>query len=140
MSLGYGKHSWDIAPENFDSVLLYSYAAGFASILAALWSKVSFAITLLRITKGKPRGLLWFIIGSVSLVLGANATIHWVQCWPLDVLWHAHEEGSCISRKIIVDYNVFAAGEVLARKDSGAGRWFTLTRELQLTPAQQTLR
>lgn len=119
VSLGYGKHNWDIPPENFEDILLYSYAAGFASILAALWSKLSFAITLLRITKGRPRRLLWFIIGSVSFVLGANATVHWVQCWPLERLWQAEKEGSCIRRKIIIDYNIFAAGKWSNYKERG---------------------
>lgn len=45
------------------------------------------------------------------LVLGSNATIHWVQCWPLEMLWHLQEEGSCIPKNIIIDYNVFAAGK-----------------------------
>lgn len=109
VSLGYGRHNWDIPNENFDNVLLYSYAAGFTSILAAMWSKISFAITLLRITKGRPRALLWFIIASVTLVLSASATIHWIQCWPLDALWLSRNRSECLPRKVIVDYNVFVA-------------------------------
>ena len=111
VSLGFGKHNADIPGENFTHLLLFSYCAGFASILAALWSKISFGITLLRISKRKRhRSLLWFMVVSVSLVLGASATIHWVQCWPIDRLWRSDVEGQCLPRRLLINYNVFAAG------------------------------
>jgi len=117
VSLGYGRRNSDILPENFDNVLLLSYAAGFASIVAALWSKISFALTLLRISTGRMKGFLWFIVITVNLVLGANATIHWVQCWPLDRLWHPQSHGKCWPRRTVIYYNIFAAGKYLSPVD-----------------------
>jgi hypothetical protein len=108
--MGYGKHNADIPPENFNRILLVSYIAGFFSILAACWSKISFAITLLRIvTTRRPKVLLWFIIVSVNLVLGASATIHFVQCWPIERLWNPESPGSCWPRPVVIHYNIFVA-------------------------------
>jgi len=93
-------------------VLLVSYVAGFFSILAACWSKISFAITLLRIvtaTQTRVKLLLWIIIVSVNLVLGSSATIHFAQCWPPERLWKPHAEGSCWPRHVVIDYNIFVA-------------------------------
>ncbi len=109
-TLGYGKHNNDIDPANFDIILLISYLAGFFSILAAFWSKISFAITLLRIvTTRRPKLFLWFIIVSVSLVMTASATVHFAQCWPFARLWHPNSPGSCWPRIIVIRYNVFVA-------------------------------
>lgn len=109
-TLGYGRHNDDITPENFNYVLLVSYIAGFFSILAACWSKISFAITLLRVvTNHRVKLLLWFIIVSVNLVLGANATIQFAQCWPPPRLWHPGGSGSCWPRYVVIRYNIFVA-------------------------------
>ncbi len=92
--------------------MLVSYVAGFFSILAACWSKISFAITLLRIatvTQTRVKVLLWTIIVSVNLVLGTSATLHFAQCWPPERLWKAHSVGSCLPRYVVIDYNIFVA-------------------------------
>ncbi|SPO01697.1 uncharacterized protein DNG_04370 [Cephalotrichum gorgonifer] len=109
VALGWGKNNFNIPPENFEKVLFFSYAAGFASILAAMWSKVSFAITLLRISKGRIIWVPWVIIVTVILVLGANATIHWIQCWPVSRLWDGNTVGRCWPRQVVINYNIFAA-------------------------------
>ena len=108
---GIGRHNKDVEPRNFSSVLFYSYAGGFVFILAALWSKTSFAITLLRVSTGRVKLLVWFLIISINLVMGARATIQWVQCWPVEKLWHILAPGTCWSRVIVKDYETFSSGE-----------------------------
>ncbi|KAL2255276.1 hypothetical protein VTK26DRAFT_3701 [Humicola hyalothermophila] len=109
-TIGYGKHNDNIAKENFNYVLLLNYLAGFFSILATCWSKISFAITLLRLASSKGiKHALWFVIVTVNLVLGANATIHFVQCWPPERLWKPESSGTCWPRSIVINYNMFAA-------------------------------
>ncbi|OBT66953.1 hypothetical protein VE03_04274 [Pseudogymnoascus sp. 23342-1-I1] len=107
IKFGLGKHYGYMQDE--EKVSLFSYAAGFFSILATVWSKTSFAVTLLRVSNGWMKWLVWFIIVSVNLVLGANATIQWIQCWPVEKLWHTWIKGRCWSYEIIQDYNIFAA-------------------------------
>lgn len=110
-TIGYGKHNQDIPAENFQYVLLVSYIAGFFSILAACWSKISFAITLLRITTTSRTMtiLLWCIIVTVNLVLGGNATVHFAQCWPPERLWRDKSVGTCWPRIVVIRLNIFVA-------------------------------
>jgi hypothetical protein len=115
VSLGLGHHGRYIDPKKLDQLLMYTYIAGFFSIIAAVWSKSSFAITLLSFSDGWARRVVWFILVSVNVVLGVNATIQWIQCWPPERLWHKSTSGICwISPGSIRAYNTFAAGEFSA--------------------------
>ena len=95
--------------------------ARFCSIIAAVWSKSSFAITLLPISDGWTRRTVWFILISVNIVFGVNATIQLVQCWPPEKIWHQTIPGTCwISPGFVRGYNTFVAGEFLGQcGDSG---------------------
>lgn len=111
VSLGLGKHNNDINPETFQGVVMFSYIAGFCSVLATAWSKTSFAITLLRISNGWVKMFVWFTIITVNLVLGANGTIQWAQCWPVTKLWDASVPGKCLPSEVVKDYNTFVSGK-----------------------------
>ena len=102
-------------PEKMPTQALISYIAGFFTILGTIWSKTSFSITLLRISTGRLRWLVWFIIISVNLVLGVSATIHWTQCWPLKKLWNYNMEGTCLPLQVVQSYQIFASGTLLCR-------------------------
>lgn len=91
--------------------LLVSNTSGFFAILAAMWSKTSFAITVLRISQGQTRYLIWFIIVSINAVLGFAALSTYIQCTPTEKLWMPFmKEGSCWPKQVIINYNIFAAG------------------------------
>jgi hypothetical protein len=109
VSYGLGHPYSDLSDEAISQIGLYSMASGFGSILATCWSKTSFAITLLRISDGKMRYFLWFIIISTNLVLGSNGVIHWVQCWPVQKTWHYHMPGSCLPADLVRNYNTAVA-------------------------------
>ena len=96
-------------------VALISYSAGFATILAAAWSKTSFGITLLRISKGWVKWFIWFIIISVNIVLGVSATIMWTRCWPVKKLWFPETEGTCWTTVTMERYQTFTSGTSLQR-------------------------
>ncbi|KAL2266670.1 hypothetical protein VTJ83DRAFT_6022 [Remersonia thermophila] len=110
-TIGYGRHNADIPAEHFATVLLVSYVAGFFSILAACWSKISFAITLLRIaaTSRFLTRLLWVIIIVVNIVFAGNATAHFAQCWPPPRLWQPGAEGKCWPRIAVIRLNIAVA-------------------------------
>ncbi|KAL1840821.1 hypothetical protein VTJ49DRAFT_7720 [Mycothermus thermophilus] len=110
-TIGYGRHNQDIPAENFATVLLVSYVAGFFSMLAACWSKISFAITLLRIatTSHVLTRLLWTIIIVVNIVFAGNATAHFAQCWPPPRLWNPEVEGKCWPRIAMIRLNIAVA-------------------------------
>ncbi|ROT38186.1 hypothetical protein SODALDRAFT_324596 [Sodiomyces alkalinus F11] len=112
ISLGFGKHSWEIPRDTFDYLLLHCNLAGTFSILAAAWSKTSFALTLYRLTAERPfmRAFLWFAIISINLACGGVVVITWAQCTPVEKVWQPNlEPGTCWPKSIHINYNIFAA-------------------------------
>ncbi len=113
---GIGLHYEDMDYKNkMWMVALISYSAGFATILAAAWSKTSFGITLLRISKGWVKWFIWFIIISVNIVLGVSAIIMWTRCWPVQKLWFSEVEGTCWTTVTMEHYQTFTSSKSLQR-------------------------
>ncbi|KAM0276730.1 hypothetical protein ACHAQH_006440 [Verticillium albo-atrum] len=106
-----GKHSWNIDQTTFAWLLLHGNLGGSFSIIAAAWSKTSFALTLQRIAaEGWMRWLIWFLIVSMNLVLGGAVLITWVQCTPVEKTWRTVAvEGTCWPQHVHRNYNIFAA-------------------------------
>ena len=72
----------------------------------------SFALTLLRLTDGWTKWAVWFIIVSMNLAMGISALLPFVACTPIQRSWNPFiTEGHCFDPKIIVDYDIFSAGE-----------------------------
>jgi len=111
-TLGYGAHTWDIVPnlDEIAKVLLLLNVGGTFSVTAAIWSKTSFAVTLLRLTNGWTKGLVWFIIISMNIAMGLSALFIWVQCTPVEKAWKPFMVGAkCWAPTTLVYYNVFSA-------------------------------
>lgn len=79
------------------------------SVLGAALSKTSFAITLLRLTKGIMRNVIWFAIVSMNVVLVFNIILQFIWCRPASAAWHSGRGGTCWSREFVVYYSVAAA-------------------------------
>lgn len=110
---GLGLHFEDMdytVPWKVPFVNKMSYSAGFCTTVATAWSKTSFGITLLRLSNGWVKWLVWFIIISVNLVLGFAAAMMWIQCWPIAKLWTYDMPGTCWPRYIVQNYTTFASG------------------------------
>ncbi|KAK3693299.1 hypothetical protein B0T22DRAFT_369447 [Podospora appendiculata] len=86
-TIGYGLHIWDFDLSNMPKLVMYLNVAGTFSLTAAAWSKTSFAITLLRLTHGWHKWVVWFIIVSVNVTMGLSALFPWVTCTPLRKSW-----------------------------------------------------
>lgn len=90
VTLGYGYHIWDLPLDKYPSylkMLKVINLAGTFSLTAAIWSKTSFALTLLRLTEGWMRASVWFIIISSNIAMGLSALFIWVQCSPVERSW-----------------------------------------------------
>jgi hypothetical protein len=112
-TLGYGYHIWDFPPELLPSIfdlLKVINLSGTFSLTAAIWSKTSFALTLLRLTEGWMKVVVWFIIISMNIAMGLSALFIWVQCTPIEKSWNVLMEGTCWSPEVLVHYNYFSAG------------------------------
>jgi hypothetical protein len=111
--LGLGKHSWDMT--DWVSYLYVANITGVCSIIAAAWSKTSFAVTLLRLSTGWMRRLIWFIIASVNIFLGLSCIFTYVQCKPVRKLWDSSIPGACWSHEVIIKYNSFSSSKCTPR-------------------------
>jgi hypothetical protein len=119
---GLGRHYSDLTVAESTQVTIFSMSAGFCSILATCWSKTSFAFSLLRISTGRMRLIVWFIIISVNVVLGSNGLVQWIQCWPVHKRWDWNSDGYCWDSLVIQNLNTFFAGEQLSK--CKAGKYF----------------
>lgn len=106
---GFGKHFLAINPTELTRMTFLGIVAGVFALYAAILSKTSFAITLLRITEGKMRILLWFIIFSVNIALGGSALIPWIQCTPVEKNWNFMVPGKCWDPQVFSKYSIVAA-------------------------------
>jgi len=77
VSLGYGHHFVDLDPNNVKPLLLYVMVGGTPNMVAVATSKIAFALTLTRLTEGRTRAFLWFIIISVAVFMSiANILLY----------------------------------------------------------------
>jgi H+/Cl- antiporter ClcA len=105
VSLDYGKNLYDMNPANLPKMPFVAVFAGFFSVLAAAWSKTSFALTLLRLSQGWLRAVIWFIIVTLNAIMGTAMLFMWVKCRPFAKIWDDSVEGWCIDpAKIVVLY------------------------------------
>jgi len=111
-TLGYGLHIWDwpFDMDNGIRMLLAINAAGSLSLTAAVWSKTSFALTMIRLVKGPLKATIWCIIISMNIAMGLSALFNWIQCTPIEKGWNPFLPGTCWPPTVIVNYNIFSAG------------------------------
>lgn len=93
-------------------MILLINAAGSTTLTAAIWSKTSFALTLLRLTEGWIKGLIWFIIVSMNIAMGLSALFNWIQCTPIDSTWNFQPDRVCWDPMIVPRYNMFSSGKL----------------------------
>jgi hypothetical protein len=102
-------HIWLIDPANLPPVFRATTIASAFAICAIAWSKTSFAVTLLRLTMGKTRMFLWFVIVSINVAMALVALFLMIACWPIARTWDPSIPGSCWSPKINEYYGIGAS-------------------------------
>ncbi|KXX73951.1 hypothetical protein MMYC01_208728 [Madurella mycetomatis] len=100
VGLGYGKQFIPLQnlpffglPVNILSTLL---------IIANLWGKTSFAVTLLRLPVRWIRICVWCILVSMTVTLTASVILVWVECSPFKL------PRKCVPVEVSIKYNVFS--------------------------------
>ncbi|KAI0408372.1 hypothetical protein F4802DRAFT_409759 [Xylaria palmicola] len=109
ISLGWGQQIYDLPVENFPYILVALYISGAFSILAAALSKSSFALTLLRISNGWVRYVVWFAMITINIVMSLSIIFNFVQCTPVEKNFNVFIPGSCWPRRTLSGYNIFVA-------------------------------
>ncbi len=115
VALGFGRHFADFNPANLERYAIISLLSGFFSILSAVCSKTSFAITLLRLTEGRMRHLIWGIIVSMNLLMPLSALFLFVACDPPAKTWKPYLPGKCWPEKVSVIYGIVVGGKLFLR-------------------------
>ncbi|KAH8655459.1 hypothetical protein BX600DRAFT_515280 [Xylariales sp. PMI_506] len=105
--LGFGKHALDIDPNNFSQIALYGAIGLTVGTLAINLAKISFAVTLITLTEGRWRTVVWFAIGSLTLFAIPVAILPWLQCNPLVKTFVDFWPGQCVDKNISLYYGIF---------------------------------
>ncbi|CAI6333752.1 unnamed protein product [Periconia digitata] len=109
ISIGFGKHTRDISLINIFILAVGLTIGTTLTCFASTFSKISFGVTLLRLTTGHTRAFVWFVIVTLFLVMLPSAFISYVTCRPLLKLWNPTIEGECFDAKRILRYGYFNA-------------------------------
>ncbi|KAK2012054.1 hypothetical protein LZ32DRAFT_560233 [Colletotrichum eremochloae] len=110
VSLGFGKHIEQVDPLNLSQITINNNILTSTTILAAVWSKTSFAMTLLRLQdKGFMRIFIWTAIISMNVLMGFNALIVWLQCAPIEKFWNPDTPGSCWDPRVTTYFDIAAS-------------------------------
>jgi hypothetical protein len=103
VSIDYGKRF--IPFQNATKFGLPGNILSTLTIVANLWSKTSFAVTLLRLPVRWMRISVWYILTTLTLTLTASVLLVWIECGPFKLA------GNCVPMDVSIRYNVFSCGK-----------------------------
>ncbi|KAI4622512.1 uncharacterized protein J4E87_006454 [Alternaria ethzedia] len=109
INLGFGKHALDIDFSHFERITYYGASALTFSITGIILSKISFGLTLLRLTDGWLKAYVWFAIATLALFAIPVAVLPWVLCKPITKTFVDILPGTCIDKEPSVIYGRFQA-------------------------------
>lgn len=106
---GMGRHVWTIPLQDAFTLARLTYIGASISCFAATFSKISFGVTLLRLTKGPTRIFVWICCVLLFLLMLPSAFMSWAECRPVAKLWNFMLEGSCWDKSVTRNYGFFNA-------------------------------
>ncbi|ENI00973.1 hypothetical protein COCC4DRAFT_65104 [Bipolaris maydis ATCC 48331] len=109
INLGYGRHTFDLDLRNLDKLMYIGGAELTIYTIAIALSKISFGLTLLRLTDGWVRLYVYFAISTLAIFAVPATIIPWVQCKPLAKTFVDFIPGECINKHPSVVYGRFQA-------------------------------
>jgi hypothetical protein len=112
--LGFGKKTADIPVQNLGILAMGLSVAASISCFASTFSKISFGVTLLRLTSGALRTFVWFCIITLFIVMLPSALLTWISCRPVAKAWNSTLEGECWDGRVTVGYGIFNAAWCVA--------------------------
>ncbi|KAK4132124.1 hypothetical protein BT67DRAFT_407277, partial [Trichocladium antarcticum] len=109
INLGFGKYLCDVPPQNRPRISFWGAGvAGCFTNLAIVWSKTSFGITILRLTKYKLRAFVLGVVVAMNIAMVLQAVFVWAKCTPLSKNWSPKTPGTCWSLRSSNGYAVFS--------------------------------
>ncbi|KAK0666633.1 hypothetical protein QBC41DRAFT_230143 [Cercophora samala] len=110
IDLGFGRYPCDIPPSHHPTIAFVGATLGSCiTILTIVWSKTSFAITILRLSPSGSilRNISWFVLISMNALMTAQSIVVWVKCNPVRKNWDIRNEGTCWDVHATNYYGVF---------------------------------
>ncbi|KAI0376559.1 hypothetical protein F5Y04DRAFT_292483 [Hypomontagnella monticulosa] len=108
VSIVFIQHNQDNQMGAHDVGLL-STIAGTLFFVAAIWSKTSFALTLIRIAGRRLKIALRIIMMSMNMITCVSVILRWLQCRPTRMIWDSTANGTCWNRELILGVTIFAS-------------------------------
>ncbi|KAH6845682.1 hypothetical protein B0I37DRAFT_190600 [Chaetomium sp. MPI-CAGE-AT-0009] len=112
INLGFGHYPCDIPTTNLRQIAFEGGGLGSVfTVLAIVWSKTSFGLTLLRLCAARDalrRGLAAVVL-AMNVAMGLQAVFVWVRCAPVAKNWRPELEGKCWELAVSNGYAVFSA-------------------------------
>lgn len=117
-NLGVGKHITEINPANLPKLHLLNRVGVVFAISACVWTKTSWALTMLRIvraTQDYMRLIVWCLLVSVNVLMDVGIILNFLECDSTG-LTVSPSQMWCWTNLIAANYNVFSAGKCCAAK------------------------
>lgn len=92
---GFGLHAASIPVANIPFITLTGNVVATLSIVANIYSKTSFALTLIRLTEGTLKALIIFFLITIHAISSTAAILLWTTCTPLERAWKPFVPGTC---------------------------------------------
>lgn len=98
-----------VNPANLQSIFYFGASNLSVSIVAINLTKTSFATTLLPLTNGKTKFIVWGVIVTLTLLAIPIIVMPWIQCKPLLKTYINSIPGECIDKMVSVRFALFQA-------------------------------
>ncbi|KIN06776.1 hypothetical protein OIDMADRAFT_65100, partial [Oidiodendron maius Zn] len=100
---GFGKHAWDVPPQNISSLAKLYYVSQILYLLVLHMTKASILLLFLRIFPDRHFRLVTKICLGWLVSLTAAFTIAIaLQCVPASVIWDTNVKGRCINSMVLI--------------------------------------
>ncbi|KAI0025148.1 hypothetical protein F4780DRAFT_792719 [Xylariomycetidae sp. FL0641] len=105
----FAKYGREAAPGHLVAMGLNGTVVGVLLVLGAVWSKTSFAVTLLRLAGGWTTVAVWVVIATMNAFMVFSAVVNFVQCDPVAKVWNHFLPGRCWDPEVNVGIGIAAA-------------------------------
>lgn len=123
---GLGQH-YDALTESQYKLTMQLISAGqILAIFSCVWSRTSFAVTLLHVVVGRnERMILLFMIISINIAMTLDAIFYFVQCEHPAHLWDPSISSKCWEVSVFTSYSIFAGGVLYLPWNSTSRHWMS---------------
>jgi hypothetical protein len=106
---GFGRHLVDVllGGESLEQLALWSEVSFTMAVPSIIFSKLSFALTLTRLTRSYWRAFVIFCMVTLVLVMVPSIVTPWVACIPFEKLFNPSVPGQCMDKSIPVNFGIF---------------------------------